>query len=653
MGSNIVFKSGISMLKKMCKVLKYWLAICSRWRLSVYVLFAIMILGILPQFRISSKPEIVVERKPLSLGDTHSIVENRAMKYCLQEKGKGCERPKLDPFSAEVMALTDDVPKVTCKAFDWVICKKSKCYVTQEVFNNITDVSCTYSDIIYVNDREYYLSNKTIVNGGDNFSLFSPRWEGVKMGLRPVDTLPVPPNREDSYNVMILVFDSTSHNGFIRKMPKSYKYLSGKAITMNGYNIVGAGTPAALFPILTGKPEEQHPDSRIKVTNNVYVDHTSFIFHKLKNLGYHTAYLEDDPPTGTFQLRFNGFRQQPADRYLRAFFLEDKKNMFSEKFCIGDTPVYKFLIDMSDELDGKKFCFTITSDISHDNFDLISSADDSLLSFMETWSARHRSDTLLIVMGDHGSRFSKLRGTYQGKLEERLPLLSFFLPDRFKRLRPDAVEALIQNVDRVTTPLDLHTTILDVLDLKELSDKYTVPGCDLPRALSLLEPIPANRSCADAGIARHWCMCTKWRNVSTSSPMYNEIATALADYINFLTSEQRSKCERRQITSIKSVLVQKVDDQLLKYEYSKEEDAFLGNPQAPAPRTQYEYYMTTIIMNPGQAIFEGSVIYDTKTNSSTINKNEISRLSAYKNEPHCITATHPHLNPFCYCKDLL
>ncbi|CAH1645432.1 unnamed protein product [Spodoptera littoralis] len=555
--------------------------------------------------------------------------------------------------------------------------QKSKCYVTQEILNSVKDVSCTYKDIIYVNDREYFLSNKTIVNGGDKYilnrsdhvrvtctgrykyssSLFSPRWKGVKMGFRPVQTYPVPPNRKDSYNVMILGFDSTSHNGFIRKMPKSYKYISENAVTMNGYNIVGDGTPAALFPILTGKTEEQHPDSRIKITKNVFIDHTSFIFHKLKSFGYQTAYLEDEPQIGTFQYRFNGFQHQPADHYLRAFLLEHKKEWFPDRCCIGAIPVYELLMSISTELfqlDGKKFCFTFSSDISHDNFDQISTADESLLSFMKTFSTTNiLEDTLLIIMGDHGSRFSKLRETYQGKLEERLPLLSIFLPERLKRLRPDAVRALNQNVDRVTTPYDLHTTILDVLDLKDLSNKYTIPGCDLPRSLSLLEPIPANRSCADAGIARHWCTCTKWRSVATSSPMYKLVPTALAEYINSLTSELRSKCEKRQITSIGSVLLQEVEDQLLKYVYFMEEDAFFGNPQVSAPKTPYEYYMATIIMDPGRAVFEGSVIYDTQTKLFMITKNEISRVSAYKNEPHCISATHPHLNPFCYCKDLL
>ena len=49
-------------------------------------------------------------------------------------------------------------------------------------------------------------------------------------------------------------FDSLSRNMFQRNLPNSYKYLTETlgAIVLEGYNIVGDGTPQALIPILTG-----------------------------------------------------------------------------------------------------------------------------------------------------------------------------------------------------------------------------------------------------------------------------------------------------------------------------------------------------------------------------------------------------------------
>jgi hypothetical protein len=42
-----------------------------------------------------------------------------------------------------------------------------------------------------------------------------------------------------------------------RKLAKTYKYFTEnlKGIVLNGYNIVGDGTPQALIPIFTGKTE--------------------------------------------------------------------------------------------------------------------------------------------------------------------------------------------------------------------------------------------------------------------------------------------------------------------------------------------------------------------------------------------------------------
>lgn len=46
-------------------------------------------------------------------------------------------------------------------------------------------------------------------------------------------------------------FDSLSRNAWIRKLPKAYKYMTEhlNADILQGYNIVGDGTPQALIPV--------------------------------------------------------------------------------------------------------------------------------------------------------------------------------------------------------------------------------------------------------------------------------------------------------------------------------------------------------------------------------------------------------------------
>lgn len=45
--------------------------------------------------------------------------------------------------------------------------------------------------------------------------------------------------------------DSLSRNAFIRKLPRTYKYMTEelKADVLQSYNIVGDGTPQALIPV--------------------------------------------------------------------------------------------------------------------------------------------------------------------------------------------------------------------------------------------------------------------------------------------------------------------------------------------------------------------------------------------------------------------
>ncbi|VDM72817.1 unnamed protein product [Strongylus vulgaris] len=65
-------------------------------------------------------------------------------------------------------------------------------------------------------------------------------------------------------NVYFLGFDSLSQMSFRRKLPKSVQVIEETlgAVVLNGYNIVGDGTPQAFIPILTASTEEELPLTR-------------------------------------------------------------------------------------------------------------------------------------------------------------------------------------------------------------------------------------------------------------------------------------------------------------------------------------------------------------------------------------------------------
>lgn len=82
-----------------------------------------------------------------------------------------------------------------------------------------------------------------------------------------------------------------------------------------------------------------------------------------------------------------------------------------------------------------------------------------------------------------------MRNTFQGKMEERLPFMSITLPERLNKDRPDAIWSLRSNAKVLTTPFDIHTTILDAVGLKHFASDYVVPNSNMLRGLSLLEPV--------------------------------------------------------------------------------------------------------------------------------------------------------------------
>ncbi|CAK1594881.1 unnamed protein product [Parnassius mnemosyne] len=627
--------------------------------------------------------DLNVDSIDLGLTNTNNrYIEKRLEEALKEDKGTGCEIPKLDPFAKEVTQFDKELPKIVCQGQDWVKCYHAECKVVQKILDTTTNIKCTYNDIIYKSDSEYKIGPDTVVAGKDAYtltasdhvkvkctgnhvnSILPSKWTGHSLGFRStVHPKKPPPRRENTINVLILGFDSTSHNGFIRRMPKSYRVLLDelRATVLSGYNIVGDGTPAALFPILTGKTELELPDVRKKMKNNGTLDSMPFIFYKLKEDGYRTAYFEDMPWIGTFQYRFNGFRHQPADHYLRSFYLEESsrgKKWFNvgsnNKYCVGDTPQYKLMLNITDQflkLDGKRFCFTFIADITHDDFNMISTADDDLVHFLRSFQrSGNVEDTLLMVMGDHGPRYAKVRDTLQGKLEERLPLMAIVLPESLKRERPNIQEILLSNADSLTTPHDIYATVLDALDLRQHWNPYKVTGADFTRGLTLLEPIPKNRSCSEAGIEPHWCACLAWRDVSQDDELYQKTANALVNYINSLTESMRHKCAIRKLSGVEWVMRQRANSRMLSFVAAKDADGYVGQFGARVtPNT--ENYQAKIIVAPGRGVYEASMVYIVKEDRFEINSRDISRTNAYNNEPSCISDTHPHLNMYCYCND--
>lgn len=184
-------------------------------------------------------------------------------------------------------------------------------------------------------------------------------WSGILYGLveRTIQdgSVPeVPDQQSPKLNVLIYGFDSLSRNSFIRKLPKSYEYLTNqlKGDVLQGYNIVGDGTPQALIPLLTGFNELELPETRKRMANSKYVDEAfPFVWKEYEREGYLTAFNEDIPSVGTFSYRLNGFKNTPTTHYMRTYYLAIEPEIRNyQQLCVGKQPRHQVMMNYTTQV---------------------------------------------------------------------------------------------------------------------------------------------------------------------------------------------------------------------------------------------------------------------------------------------------------------
>lgn len=101
-------------------------------------------------------------------------------------------------------------------------------------------------------------------------------WNGLLTGIRK-NSINLNPSAKHAIdddsplNVIMFGLDSMSRNAFMRKLPRTYQYLTEvlHADVLKGYNIVGDGTPQAIIPVC--KLRDSHR-SHTKLSNSFPFD---------------------------------------------------------------------------------------------------------------------------------------------------------------------------------------------------------------------------------------------------------------------------------------------------------------------------------------------------------------------------------------------
>uniref|UniRef100_A0A0N4Z9Q6 Type I phosphodiesterase / nucleotide pyrophosphatase family protein n=1 Tax=Parastrongyloides trichosuri TaxID=131310 RepID=A0A0N4Z9Q6_PARTI len=537
-------------------------------------------------------------------------------------------------------------------------------------------IRCKITSIIYVDDytvkKEVKIIDKfpynnflsdffhlkcTTTNNGNKWNKYFMR------AILDKKNLDKSKNDNEKLNVHIISYDSLSQMAFRRLLPKTVRYFEDEmnGIVLNGYNIVGDGTPQAFIPILTGQTEIEQNTTRKADYNSKYVDEVyNFVWKHFSNNGYVTSYGEDAYNVGTFQYRLNGFKAKPTDHYTRPSFKYTEK-IFGDNCFDGSSQHKEWLdyttsiVELYNKYNISRFSLFHHSALTHDFTTRGANGDIDLYENIKyNFESGNFDNDIVILMADHGHRFAKFRKTYQGQLEERLPFLGISLPKKFKKTKIGGLfyKNLVKNKDTLTSPFDYHESLLDILYLPKEEELIKEQSLD-KRGLSFFRPIPKKRSCFDAKIEAHWCTCLQWTDVwnevgykssvDVSSKIFvSEVNKILEPYISLC-----SPIKLDHIIESKWLIPNK---DMINYRSSLDRHGFVPDLSGDGIISE-AFIKIKLLTQPNKAIYDFTVLFNFYNSEININVWTVSRINKYGDSPHCIIDKVFKLAPFCVCYD--
>ena len=454
-------------------------------------------------------------------------------------------------------------------------------------------------------------------------------------------------------NVMMIGIDSVSRLSFLRQMVKTRKFLTETlgAVDMMGYNKVADNTFVNIVPMTLGKYVQEMPWNESKA--NVPFDKFNFIWKEYSQNGYRTFYAEDAPDISIFDFLKAGFETPPADYFNRpvSLAMEMKRELWDKTHhCFQDRLETQIVLDylhkfVQSHKNEPFFAFTFITRLTHEDINNAGAADGPYFNF---FSKLHQegllANTVLLFFSDHGMRFGKIRDSFVGKLEERLPFMYMAVPKWLRDAYPFLEKNLRTNEHRLSTPFDVYETLKDVLYFDGVEKKVESSA----RGVSWFREIPNTRSCDSAGILPHWCTCVQHENLNPSDPLVTKAAfMVLSDIINSLKT-YTNICEHLELVKVKEASRLVESDQVLKFIRSENDvqnrREYFGDRTKPQEDIQ-----VVIVTTPGEAVFEATVRYDTVQDTFKV-MGDISRINIYGHQSDCMPRFH--LKKFCQCRNL-
>ncbi|XP_054718470.1 LOW QUALITY PROTEIN: uncharacterized protein LOC129227876 [Uloborus diversus] len=587
---------------------------------------------------------------------------------------EGCKVPKYDPFDPTVIEYyserSGDIP---CKGKKYLDVDDNRVILLTDDFKKDFEndtIACVYKPIIR-NPKNSTLRADNKIEYGDegelkmgellpsefvnvvckvhdevvyeDFLAATPLKAGVEKRCEEKWSKQ---NISNKLNIIVIGIDSVSKLNFERHFKLTVEYLRKNLSTFefHGYIKVADNTIPNLTPLLTGHFIEHYYTSS---NQDRYFDDLDFIWKNFSSLGYRTLFTEDAPAMATYNHKKKGFQYPPSDYFFRPFTLaiEDSPWWKSSKTdCFQAKPEIRVLFDylrsfLSTMKNRPFFAFTWAARLTHDYLNKAGLADKPSFELLRDINEMGLLNTsMLIFMSDHGIRFGDIRKTYIGKIEERMPFLFLSFPPWFLKTYPKVAKYLEINQKRLTTPFDVHETLVDVYQI--ISGKLDYSST--PYGKSLFREIPLERNCKTAYILPHWCVCHDYRKMSTDEILSIRAANSLLEKVNNLTHPYRNVCAFLKIDKVLDVRASIPITVMLKLDelkYSGDEN-FIVYGEKTNP---YVELLVTVKANPGGAEFE-STIRSFRDRSEVLG---VSRINKYGNQGDCVNDSD--LQKYCYC----
>lgn len=276
------------------------------------------------------------------------------------------------------------------------------------------------------------------------------------------------------------------------------------------------------------------------------------------------------------------------------------------------------------------FIFNQASSLTHDYFNHAGHADRPYVSLLKRiFDNDYHKNTIIFLYSDHGLRFGDILRTQSGIYEQRLPFFYMYIPEELVIDGKDARQLrsiLRVNQRRLTSHIDLHATMMHLIYGHEpIKESY---------GLSLFNEIPLNRTCKQAGILDHYCMCNAYIRLRYQEA-HDRISKVVVDLINERVTKHRDLCVELKFNQTLSTMT----------------------PQNEIRLTKDHHYLVQFKTQPNGGIYESTVlvtgdIHKSKEKLHVTVIGDISRLDKYGHQTKCVFGLNK-IERFCYCRNLL